>query len=150
MRRPPFSRTRGGVRVQFGSYEQEVLANLIRDLRELLMADAHPTLRRLKPPAHADNAEAEAHYREMVDDEMLRGRLDLLDVVEAGIGGTTLDEEGVAAWMQSLNIMRLILGERLALEGADLESHELPEGPATSLFEWTGALLESLVRAASP
>ena len=105
---------------------------------------------RLKPPAHADNAEAEAAYRELIDDDLLRSRLDLLDTVESGIAGATLDEDGVAAWMQSLNIMRLILGERLSLEGADLESHDLPDGPASSLFEWTGGLLEILVQAAQP
>ena len=82
-------------------------------------------------------------------DELLRGRLDLLDVVDEGIGGAVLDEAGVAAWLQGLNMIRLVLGERLELDGADLAAHELPDGPATVLYEWTGELLEFLVRAAS-
>ena len=145
----PFLPADEGVEVNLGEHEQEVLENLIVDLRHLLMADSHESLRRLKPPAHPDNEEAEAAYREMVDDDLLRARLELLDVVEAGIGGATLDEGDGAAWMQCLNMMRLILGERLELDGADLEAHELPEGPATFLYEWTGELLEFLVRAAS-
>jgi len=85
----------------------------------------------------------------MVGDDLLRGRLELLDVVEAGIEGAVLDEGDVSAWMQGLNMIRLVLGERLELDGADLESHQLPQGPATFLYEWTGELLEFLVRAAS-
>jgi len=139
-----------GVEVDLDEHEQEVLANLIVDLRHLLMADSHDALRRLKPPAHPDNEEAEASYREMVDDDMLRARLELLDVVDAGIPGATLDEAAIAAWMQALNMMRLVLGERLELDGADLNSHELPEEPAAYLYEWLGHLLEVLVRAASP
>ncbi len=145
----PFLPTEVGVEVNLQEHEQEVLENLIVDLRHLLMADAHDALRRLKPPAHPDNEEAEAAYRELVDDDMLRSRLDLLDVIDHGMNGATLDEEGVGAWMQGLNMIRLVLGERLELDGADLQSHELPEGPATFLYEWTGELLEFLVRAAS-
>jgi hypothetical protein len=126
-----------------------VRPELIGDLRHLLMADSHDAVRRLKPPAHPDNDEAEAAYRELVDDDMLGARLDLLDVIEHGADGATLDDEAVASWMQGLNMIRLVLGERLELDGADLQAHELPEGPATFLFEWTGELLEFLVRAAS-
>lgn len=150
----PFLPEDEGVRVNLQEHEQEVLANLITDLRHLLMADSHDALRRLKPPAHPDNEEAEAAYRELVDDDLLRARLELLDIVEEGADPTSpddvvLDDEGVAAWMQGLNMIRLVLGERLELDGADLESHELPDEPATFLYEWTGELLEFLVRAAS-
>ena len=89
-------------------------------------------------------------YQEMVGDDLLRTRLELLDIVEEGFGGATLDDGAVAAWMQSLNNMRLILGERLSLEGVDLESSAGPDEPAGFLFEWIGGLLELLVRAAAP
>ena len=145
----PFLPEEAGVRVNLQEHEQEVLENLIVDLRQLLMSDSHDALRRLKPPAHPDNEEAEAAYRELIDDDMLRARLELLDIVDAGIAGATLSEDDVAAWMQGLNMIRLVLGERLELDGADLDSHDLPDGPATFLYEWTGELLEFLVRAAS-
>lgn len=145
----PFLPEESGVRVNLAEYEQEVLANLIVDLRQLLMSDSHEALRRLKPPAHPDNEEAEAAYRELVDDDMLRARLELLDIVDDTMAGSSLDEAGVAAWMQGLNMMRLVLGERLEVDGADLESHDLPEGPAGFLYEWIGERLEFLVRAAS-
>jgi hypothetical protein len=150
----PFVPESDGIRVNLGEDEREVLTNLIVDLRQLLVSDSHEMLRRLKPPAHPDNAEAETAYRELVGDDLLKGRLELLDVVDHGIAQpaddrTLLDEEAVTAWMQALNMMRLVLGERLELDGADLQSHDLPREPATFLFGWTGELLEFLVRAAS-
>lgn len=145
----PFHAAADGVEVTLQLHEQDVLVNLLSDLRHLLMADDHESLRRLTPPAHPGDDEAEASYRAMVDDDLLRGRLELLERMEAGVAGTTLDEEGVAAWMQGLNMIRLVLGERLHDEGADLTADALPDGPASVLYLWTGELLELLVRAAS-
>ncbi|GJM36746.1 MAG: hypothetical protein DHS20C19_01130 [Acidimicrobiales bacterium] len=146
---PYFVPDDGGVRVSLADYEQELLTNLVTDLRHLLMAEEHEFLRRLKPPAHPGDDEAEEAYRGLVDDELLRGRLDGLDVLEETMDGGILDDDQVAAWMQALTNLRLILGERLEAGGADLAAHELPDDPAATIFEWAGELLEWLVRAAS-
>ena len=143
-----FRAGRDGVIVDLPRDEQEILGGLLEQLRDLVMADDDPTLRRLKPPARPDDDDAEAGYRGLVDDQLLRERLEGIERVEADLGGATLDDEGVAAWMHSLNNMRLILGERLELEGADLQAHDLGEHPVAPVYEWLGALLEHLVRAA--
>ena len=76
-----------------------------------------------------------------------------VEVVEEGIGGTTLDDEGINAWMHSLNALRLVLGERLDVDviGHDV-LHDLdPDDdrvPIVALYEWLGWLLEQLVDAA--
>jgi Domain of unknown function (DUF2017) len=134
--------------VDLPDQEQEILSDLLSQLRDLVMVDHDPTLRRLKPPAHPGDEEAEAGYREMVDDQLLQGRLESIERVEFGLVGATLDESDTDAWMHTLNNMRLILGERLSLEGADLEAHELGGGTTGALYEWLGALLEQLVAAA--
>lgn len=146
----PFHRDGGVVLVQLQEHEREVLGRLIEDLRDLLMAEEHATLRRLKPPARPDDAEAEAEYRSLIDDDLLRSRLELLDLMEADLAAASIDDDSVSAWMQGLNMMRLILGEGLALEGVDLEADELPEGPMALLFQWMGELLGFLVEAALP
>ena len=133
--------------------EQEMLRHVLPQLREMLMADTEPTLRRLNPPARPDNKEAESEYREMVDDDLLRTRLEAIELVESGIDGASLDEEAVEAWMQSLNSLRLILGERLEVDLigdsalTDLEPDD-ERAPVLALFEWVGWLLEQLVEAA--
>ena len=143
----------GHVVVDLPEDEQEMLAHVLPQLRELVMGETDPALRRLSPPARLDDHEAETFYRQMVTDELLRSRLEAIEVVESGIDGTTLDDAGVDAWMHSLNALRLVLGERLevAVVGHDA-LHNLPDDdervPIVALYEWLGWLLEQLVDAA--
>lgn len=64
-----------------------------------------------------------------------------------------LDDEGVSAWMHSLNALRLVLGERLDVDVIGNEALEdLPDDDdrvgIVALYEWLGWLLEQLVAAA--
>ena len=155
---PAFFRRRfrwkgGQVVVDLPDDEQEMLAHVLPQLRELVMGETDPALRRLSPPARPDDDDAEAFYRQMVTDDLLRSRLEAIEVVESGIGGTSLDDDGIAAWMHSLNALRLVLGERLDVDviGHDV-LHELTDDdervPIVALYEWLGWLLEQLVDAA--
>lgn len=135
--------------VELPTGEREVLSQVLSDLRDLLIGGGDDTLRRLKPPAHPDNAEAEASYRELVDDDLLRSRLEAIETVESTLSGAELDPTGVAAWMQSLNSLRLVLGEQLTLAGVDLVGDAMPDTASAALYEWTGWLLEQLIAAAS-
>ncbi|MEM9467993.1 MAG: DUF2017 family protein [Actinomycetota bacterium] len=155
---PAFFRRRfrwkdGEVVVELPDDEQEMLAHVLPQLRELVMGETDPALRRLSPPARPDDEEAEAFYRQMVTDELLRSRLEAIEVVETGIGGTMLDDAGVDAWMHSLNALRLVLGERLDVDVLGHDAlHDLAEdddrAPVVALYEWLGWLLEQLVDAA--
>ncbi len=135
--------------VELPSGESEMLSQVLSDLRDLLIGGGDDTLRRLKPPAHPDSSEAETSYRELVDDDLLRSRLEAIETVESTLSGAELDPSGVAAWMQSLNSLRLVLGEQLALAGVDLVNHTMPDTASAALYEWTGWLLEQLIEAAS-
>ena len=138
----------GGVVVDLPSREQEMLSQLLSDLRDLLIKGGDGTLRRLKPPAHLDSSEDEAAYRELVDDDLLRGRLEAIERVESTLEGAELDASGAEAWMQSLNNLRLVLGEQLSLAGVDLVNHKMPDTASAALYEWIGWLLEQLIDAA--
>lgn len=144
-----FRHNAGVVVVDLPTGEQEMLTRVLSDLRDLLIAGSDNTLRRLKPPAHLDCAEAESAYRDLVDDDLLRGRLEEIELVESTLSGGELDEAGVAAWMHSLNNLRLVLGEQLSLTGVDLADQELPDSASAALYEWLGWLLEQLVDAAN-
>lgn len=135
--------------VDLPSGERDMLSQVLSDLRDLLIDGGDDTLRRLKPPAHLDNGEAEASYRELVDDDLLRSRLEAIETVESTLSGAELDTSAVAAWMQSLNSLRLVLGEQLALAGVDLVDQTMPDTASAALYEWTGWLLEQLISAAS-
>ena len=143
----------GQVVVELPDDEQDMLRHVLPQLRELVMGETVPALRRLSPPARPDDPDAEAFYRQMVTDELLASRLEAIEVVEEGIGGTVLDDAGVDSWMHSLNALRLVLGERLDVDviGHDVLHDLEPDDdrvPIVALYEWLGWLLEQLVDAA--
>ena len=154
---PAFFRRRfrwknGEVVVDLPDDEQDMLRHVLPQLRELVMGETDPALRRLSPPARPDDEEAESFYRQMVTDELLKSRLEAIEVVEGGIGGTRLDDEGINAWMHSLNALRLVLGERLDVDVVGHDAlHDLDpdddRAPIVALYEWLGWLLEQLVEA---
>jgi len=145
-----FRRQRNGlVSVSLPKEEREALGEFLRQMREMLVDDADPSLRRLKPPARPDDPESESDYRDMIDDDLLKNRLEAIDTVTAGLDGADLDPEGVEAWMQALNCLRLILGERFEAEG--IEPDNDPENsPMVGIYQWLAWLLEQLVDAAMP
>lgn len=147
-----FRSTAGGVEVRLPADEQELLRHVLPQLRELLVEGTDPSLVRLRPPARPDDAGAEEGYRGLVDDDLLRGRLEAIDTVEAGIDGVVLDDEGVGAWLRSVNALRLVLAERLDVAGggdpAEVDPDD-PLAPVQALYHWLGWMLEQLVDAAS-
>jgi hypothetical protein len=144
--------------------ERDLLGHLLPQLREMLMADGDTALRRLKPPARPDDAEAEQQFRELVDDDMMLARLEAIETVEQGIDGARLDSEGVDAWMKSLNALRLVVGELLVDLGVDLAAderldtgdedtepgeEELRIAQMRNWLDWLGSVIWDLVDAAS-
>ncbi len=150
MTRPRFSPADGGVAAELTGEEWQALAAALDQFRELLMMDSDPNLVRLEPPARPDDPKAEQKYREMVSDRLLQHRLEAIELVEAGQGHGLLDDEATAAWMQTLNGMRLYLGERLGVgDDPDAAGEDHPDRPAVMLYQWIGWLLEQLIGAAS-
>lgn len=101
-----------------------MLANLIPQLRDLLLEGTGPTLRRLYPTAHPQDAVANKAYDDLVHDQLLESRLAALDTVEAELGAEYLDEQQLTQWMNAVNSLRLVLGTRL-----DVSEGDDPDGP---------------------
>lgn len=139
-----------GLEVVLPADEQKVLAALLEQFRELLMVDDDPGLKRLKPVARPDDPEENRAFVEMVGDQLLQQRLEAIEIVESGVAGALLDEDAVSAWLQTINGLRLVLGERLEVteDLGPLDDTD-PEAPARALYEWLGWLLEQLVDAAT-
>jgi Domain of unknown function (DUF2017) len=129
--------------------EQVLMGDLVVQLREQLVASTDdPSVKRLFPPAYANDAERDAGYQVPTRDELLEGRLAALDVVERTLRGGELDDEGMTAWMGTLNSLRLVLGTRLDVdeELPTLEADD-PLAPAYAVYEYLGWLLSQVVDA---
>ncbi len=75
-----FEPTADGFVINLRDDERELIARLIGELRELLLANdplSEPLLRRLFPPAYhlADDAEADAEYQRLMREELVASRL---------------------------------------------------------------------------
>jgi len=141
----------GTIRLRLPAEERDVLRALPGQLRELLGTD-DPSLVRLFPPAYAEDREADDEYGALVRDELREDRLDALQVVEATLEAEQLDEKQLAAWLDALESLRLVLGTQLDVT-EETYAHDLdpshPAAPALALYGYLSWLQEQAVEALS-
>jgi hypothetical protein len=161
-----FERQRdGGLKVTLNELERDLLRSLPDELRGLYTGadSADPVRSRLFPRAYLDPTaeDAEQEWRDLVEPELIRGRLAALEQLAASVdaagSGTgevsvVLSEEDEAAWLGVLNDARLAIGTRLGVtedtEYADLDPDDPRSGPLAA-YAWLtylqGDLIESLL-----
>ncbi len=161
-RRPPVRESGDGYLIELGEEEATLVARLLDELRQLLTnpsADGAEQLltARLFPVAHPDDEEAEAEYQRLMRDELVQSKLAAIERVERVLtaekrSDRVVDEEGLVAFMQSLNGIRLVLGTMLGVTD-DPEAEEVDEqlesSPEYHLYAYLSWLLEHCVRAVS-
>ncbi len=142
-----------GVTVRLQDDERDGLAAVLEQFRQLLLGGADVSMLRFQPPVHIHDQRASEEFWEMASGPLLQHRLEALDVVEAGLAGAPLDDEAVSAWMQTLNSLRLYLGNTLEVGAATFDpphpSDKPREGARYMLYEWLGSLLDQLVATAA-
>lgn len=143
-------RSRSAVELHLPDEARHLLAGLIAEMRELLDTD-DPSLRRLYPTAYHDDPQRDAEYQILARSELTDRRHQCLDTMEETVGAKALSPEQVAAWMQGVNQIRLVLGTRLDLdEDDDGFDPDDPDAPARAVYAYLGLLLDQFVEAASP
>jgi hypothetical protein len=165
-----FERTESGeLRIKFTTQEAQVLINLLEQLLELLgeplIAEPDPlfnllgitgnetppddpVLRRLLPNAYEDEKEA-SEFRRYTDQPLDRSTIEL-----------KIKADEMAAWLSSLNDLRLALAVRLGigenLDGGDgsqvkaryeLATESDPMKAVYAVYSWLGWLQQSLLEA---
>ncbi|RDI75518.1 hypothetical protein Gocc_1316 [Gaiella occulta] len=142
---------KGGYRLRLPDEERELLRSLPAQLRDVLRSD-DPCLRRLFPPAYADDREADDEYRRLMRDELLGGKLAALRVVEQTAGADHLSAEELEAWLGALESLRLVLGTQIDVTEetyADTLDPSDPQAPALALYGYLSWLQEQAVDALS-
>ncbi len=153
MARGRFRAGPGGITVSLRDDERDGLAAVLEQFRQVLVGGKDPSLLRFQPPVHIHDREASEEFWDMTGDSLLRHRLEAIDTVEAGLGGAPLDDDGVAAWMQTLNSVRLYLGNTLEVGAATFDPPQTGDQPQDAarymLYEWLGGLLDQVVTVAA-
>jgi Domain of unknown function (DUF2017) len=148
-------------RLRLAPHEVELLRGLPEQLRSMLGDAADPVNRRLLPPAYLQpqDADADAEYRRLMQDDLVETKLANLDQVAATLERgelrarrwtVELSEEEALAWLGVLNDVRLALGVRLDItedyDGSSVDPAD-PRAPAMHLLSYLGWLEEQLVEA---
>jgi len=145
-------RTRSGVyELRLSPEERDVLRGLPTQMRDALeLGTDDPAVARLNPSACLDDAEVDAEYHQMMDDDLNAGRLEALAAFEATVDAPRLDEEEALAWMRAINDVRLLLGTRLDVTddpGQRQVSPDDPRAPGFALYDYLSLLTQELVEA---
>ena len=133
---------------------RSLLAQLLGELHELLTS-AQPDdgrLQRLFPPGYSDDAEADAEYQRFMRSELLTSRLSAIDQVRESLQATELTEAQLAAWMTSLNSVRLVIGTLLDVSEDDDLTALSPDDASFGgyvLYSELSVILEHIVAALS-
>lgn len=138
----------GSFAVRLEDWERDLLRDLPRQLRELLMAN-DPSLRRLFPAAYHAHAEHEAEYQKYMRDELLASRFAAVDVLEKTADATSISEGDMLTTMNAINSIRLVIGTQLDVseDTDDSPSDDPRETQAHAVYGWLGYLLEAAVAA---
>jgi hypothetical protein len=145
-------RTRGGqFEVRLSAEEREVLRGLPAQMRDALaLGRDDPAVARLNPSACLDDAEIDAEFHRLMDDDLNAGRLDALAAFETTVDNTRLDEEEALAWLRAVNDLRLLLGTRLDVSEDAAErqvADDDPRAPGFALYDYLSLLTQELVEA---
>ena len=143
-----FQRVGDRTLIRLEEEERLMLVDLAGQFRSVVADDHDPGLRRLYPTAYPDNPDWDADYASLVHDALVRLRLEAAATVETTAGSPSQTDDELAAWMQVLNGLRLLLGTRLDISEEDQFDPEADDAPARALLAWLGFLLEEAVVAA--
>jgi hypothetical protein len=136
--------------VNLGREERAVIKAVCEDLGSVLEdGSANPSLRRLFPAAHATDPDVDQQYQEMVHDDLLSSRREILAAVAASAEEPVLDRAGLEQWMVGLNAVRLTLGTVLDVDEDNLPdlAPDDPQIPAWAVYEFLGSVVDASVQA---
>jgi hypothetical protein len=146
--RSPIRRRRDGTyTVDLGPVERNLLVAMCDQLGELLV-NGDPSLVRLFPTPYGDDTERNEGYAALVVPELTERRLAALETVRSTAQATQLTADELAAWMRSVNDVRLVLGTVLDVdETGSPPPADSPDADRYATYEYLGMVLELIVRA---
>lgn len=143
MLRRPVKRSKSGrYQLRLSKDERDLLRSLPEQLNAILEED-DPRLRRLFPPAYADDPERDAEYQRLMREDLLDRHRAALETMAHTIDADSLDAEQLTAWLGTLNDFRLVLGTQLDVSEDDIGA----DTPEYVVYHYLSYLEEAVVEA---
>jgi hypothetical protein len=148
----PFRRTRAGdFIVDLRKADRELLRSLADQLRETLTGTPpsdDPAVARLFPPAYPDDPLRNLDYEHLAADDLMRGRLEGLAVLQRTADAKRISEADLLMWMRTVNDARLVLGTRLDVtEESEFDDFAGDTKASFAVYTYLGAVVASIVDA---
>ena len=139
-------------RLKLTRAEQQYLASMIEDLRDLLVAESpasDASVARLFPPAYPDDLLQNLDFERTAGSGLLGSRLESLDKAAVSIDAPRLNEEDLLTLMRVVNDLRLVLGTRLGVTEESEASSFQDEGDRSqfALYQFLGWFISDIVDA---
>jgi Domain of unknown function (DUF2017) len=137
----------GGYLLNLSGDDREMLRQVAPEFARLLDDPDQPILRRLFPPAYAEEADLEhqEEYRRLMQEDLVDRHRQELDLLVSTADADHLTEEQLLAWSRALNSLRLVLGTLLDI-GEDDEGRA-PRTSDEALYQWLSYLLGEAIDA---
>lgn len=142
----------GTLEVRLGDAERALLLEVAAGLVADLDGAEDPSLRRLFPPAYADDAVRDAGFQMMMGDELRQRYLAAARTLADTARTENLDPSEAELWLRSINAARLVLGTRLDITddaGPVRVARDDPRLGAWIAYEFLSRVLDDLVTAMS-
>ncbi len=147
LRRWYFKRTRNDdVAVRIPDEWRALLSSIAAQMGELMDDPDADGVRRLFPPAYADDAERDAGYQILSRDALIDGRLAAAQTVRETARNEHLTWDELECWSRVVADARLVLGTTLDI-GEDDEPVDFddPENAGQQVYYLLGYLLELMI-----
>jgi hypothetical protein len=100
-----------------------------------LLSRDDPSTSRVFPAAYPDDPAADADYRDLTGDQLLKQHQQALDTLATTVENDTIDEEQLHQWLGALEVLRLVVGTRLDVsEDIPAMTVEDPRAPELALY----------------
>ena len=107
--------------------------------------------RRLFPTAYVQDDQAEADYRALVGEELVKAHRESLEMLGATVEADSLSEAELHQWLHALEVLRLVLGTGLDVSEGDTEPATLdpddPQAAQLALYHYLSAVQDDAVTA---
>lgn len=144
MFRRPVKRTRAGrYQLRLSPDERDLLKALPGQLKALLENEDEPSLRRLFPPAYADDPERDQEYQRLMKEDLLERHRAALDTLAQTVDADELTDEEINLWLAALNSLRLVLGTQLDVK----EDEVRDDSPGFLLYNYLTMLEGDIIEA---
>lgn len=109
----------GRFRVRLRRGERVLVARVLAEQQQRLAEDT-PDLAPLFPPGYGDvdpdAAIRSAEFASLTRDDLMMGRRNALQSMQASLGERIIDADTLAAWMRTFNDVRLVMGTNLEID----------------------------------